>query len=143
MDEDHNTRGFLGRTYTVGSTTVVELRGELDVLAAWTLSDRLDDFTGTRRPDLILDLRAVTFIDCSGLSLLCRARHRTRAKAGRLRLTGVATGDSVMRLLAMTGLTGSFDVLTDVPSPASGGSDDGTQPGAPDRPAVSAVWCQG
>lgn len=112
MDENQKYRGFLGRIYAVGPITVMELRGELDIFAAWTLSDRLDDLTGTGRADLVLDLCAVTFIDCAGLSLLCRARHRTQALGGRLRLTGVTPGDSVTRLLRLTGLTGAFEIVT-------------------------------
>ena len=41
----------------VGATTVVELRGELDLLAAAPLSARLDELTTGPHPDLVLDLR--------------------------------------------------------------------------------------
>ncbi|WP_309302249.1 STAS domain-containing protein [Streptomyces sp. NBRC 110611] len=93
--------------------TVLELRGDLDILAVSVLSGRLDDITGAQGVDLVIDLRAVTFIDCAGLSLLSRARHRTRQRGGRLRLTGVAAGGSVARLLRITGLTGAFETVAD------------------------------
>ncbi|MEU8785034.1 STAS domain-containing protein [Streptomyces sp. NPDC048637] len=92
---------------------MLELRGELDILAVSVLSDRLDDLTGVQGTDLLLDVRAVTFIDCAGLSLLSRARYRTRQRGGRLRLTGVTRGGSVARLLRMTGLTGAFEIVSD------------------------------
>ncbi|QZY20325.1 STAS domain-containing protein [Streptomyces decoyicus] len=103
----------MGPSHAAGGTTVLELRGELDILAVSVLSDRLDEITGTQGVDLVVDVRAVTFIDCAGLSLLSRARYRTRQRGGRLRLTGVSGGGSVARLLRMTGLTGSFDVVSD------------------------------
>ncbi|MGJ3558392.1 STAS domain-containing protein [Streptomyces sp. INA 01156] len=37
------------------------------------LSRRLDTLADRAFPDLVLDLRAVSFIDCSGLGVLCRA----------------------------------------------------------------------
>ncbi|TJZ59332.1 STAS domain-containing protein [Streptomyces piniterrae] len=107
-------QGFVGRVRAVGTTTILELRGELDILAVAVLSDRLNDLSGAR-PDLLLDLRAVTFIDCAGLSLLVRARQRARDRGGRLRLTGVAAGGSVDRLLRMTGLIGEFEIVADRP----------------------------
>ncbi|MFF9483096.1 STAS domain-containing protein [Streptomyces sp. NPDC014733] len=112
MRDDHTpVRPYLGRTDTNDGVTVVALHGELDLLAARALAATLDDLTGTRRPDLVLNLRAVSFIDCSGLSLLCRARHRVRAASGRLRLAGITPGDAVSRLLELTGLADAFDRL--------------------------------
>ncbi|MFH8409909.1 STAS domain-containing protein [Streptomyces sp. NPDC018019] len=101
---------FASRERVVGATTVVELSGEVDILAATGLRTRLDEITGAHRPDLVLDLRHVTFIDCCGLSMLCRTRRRTEAKAGRLRLAGVAESPSVLRLLRLTGLLSAFDL---------------------------------
>ncbi|MEU2794163.1 STAS domain-containing protein [Streptomyces sp. NPDC007100] len=106
-------RGFASREHVVGATTVVELSGEVDILAATALAARLDEITGTRCPDLVLDVRSVTFIDCCGLSLLCRTRRRTEVKAGRLRLAGVAESRSVLRLLRLTGLLPFFDLCLD------------------------------
>ncbi|MER7156883.1 STAS domain-containing protein, partial [Streptomyces lydicus] len=61
---------------------MLELRGDLDILAVSVLSDRLDELTGAQGVDLVIDVRAVTFIDCAGLSLLSRARHRTPPPRG-------------------------------------------------------------
>lgn len=110
--EGYDYQGFVGRIRAAGTATVLELRGELDIFAVAVLSDRLDDLAGGR-PDLLLDLRAVTFIDCAGVSLLVRAQERTRERGGRLRLAGVAAGGGVARLLRMTGLTGEFEIVAD------------------------------
>ncbi|MEV5875370.1 hypothetical protein AB0L75_14285 [Streptomyces sp. NPDC052101] len=39
-------------------------------------SERLDTLTPDPRPDLVLDPRPVTFTDCAGLAVLCRADNR-------------------------------------------------------------------
>ncbi|MDL2074923.1 STAS domain-containing protein [Streptomyces sp. GXMU-J15] len=87
---------------------VVALRGELDLLAAPSLTARLDALTARPVPDLVLDLRDVTFIDCTGLGVLCRARARALARHGRLRL--VSDSPRLLRLLRATGLLGVFEL---------------------------------
>jgi len=72
------------RERSVGATCVLELSGEVDILAASRTVGRLDALTSAHHPDLVLDLRAVTFIDCCGLSLLVRARRRVLERDGRL-----------------------------------------------------------
>ncbi|MDN3029277.1 STAS domain-containing protein [Streptomyces sp. S.PB5] len=113
----------------VGSATVAELRGELDVVAALRLSARLDALTAGPSPDLVLDLRGVSFIDCSGLGLLCRARNRVLARRGRLRL--VSDSAAFRRILRYALLSGVFEVHPDLPAALSAGSDG--------DPAVTAV----
>ncbi|MFB7506900.1 STAS domain-containing protein [Streptomyces broussonetiae] len=76
--------------------TLVTLSGEVDVLTAPALSERLDTLTADMCLDLWLDVRAVDFIDCTGLGVLCRARSRLLARQGRLRLV---TGDAGFGLL--------------------------------------------
>ncbi|MFF6953264.1 STAS domain-containing protein [Streptomyces iakyrus] len=96
---------------------VVTLHGELDLLTAPVLRARLDDVTAGPCPDLVLDLRPVSFIDCVGLGVLCRVRNRVRARHGRLRL--VTDSTRLARVLQHTGLAGAFEILTGVP----GGTD--------------------
>jgi anti-sigma B factor antagonist len=88
-------------------------RGEIDILTAPPLSARLDRLTADLCPDLVLDLRSVPFIDCSGLSVLCRARTRVLARRGRLR---IVTGDTrFLRILGCAGLAGVFEVQLGMP----------------------------
>ncbi len=93
--------------------TVVALRGEIDLLAAMALAERLDTLTAAPRPDLVLDLRPVTFIDCAGLGILCRVRNRALARQGRLRLVTEST--RFRRLLRVTGLSEVFEVQPRLP----------------------------
>ncbi|MDH6588927.1 anti-sigma B factor antagonist [Streptomyces sp. SAI-208] len=122
----YHTRSALSRTVrTVGGTTTVTLEGELDLVTAMPLTAHLDTLTSGPHPDLVLDLRPVSFIDCAGLAVLCRARKRARALHGRLRL--VTSDARFLRILRATGLGGVFEIHPDLPAteaatPAGGAS---------------------
>jgi len=108
MTEIHTTATPRPSERVIAGTTVVELRGEIDLLTAQPLSARLDMLTAGPRPDLVLDLRALSFIDCAGLGVLCRAQNRTAAHAGRLRLV---TGDTgFLRILRHARLADVFEI---------------------------------
>ncbi|CAL9357231.1 STAS domain-containing protein [Streptomyces sp. enrichment culture] len=101
----------------MGAARVVTVRGEMDLLTAPALRDRLDLLTAGPCPDLVLDLRAVSFIDCAGLGVLCRVRNRVLARRGRLRLVG--GGTFLRRLFRNTGVAGAFEVLPGLPASAA------------------------
>jgi anti-anti-sigma factor len=127
MAEIHCESGPCHTERVVGGTTVVEVRGEIDICTAPPLSARLDSLTGSSGPDLLLDLRSVTFIDCSGLRLLCRARNRTLARRGRLRL--VNDSPRFRAILRDTLLAGVFEIHRDVPAALFGTPEMTTVPG--------------
>jgi anti-sigma B factor antagonist len=93
-------------------TTVVSLRGEIDLATAVPLTAHLDALTYDPHPDLVLDLRSVSFVDCAGLATLCRTRNRVRALHGRLRL--VIDSSRHLRVLRAAGLSGVFEVHSDL-----------------------------
>ncbi|QKV97101.1 STAS domain-containing protein [Streptomyces sp. NA02950] len=101
----------------VGRTTVVELRGEIDILTAPPLEARLDELTAAVLSDLVVDLRAVSFIDCTGLRVLCRARNRLMERHGRLRL--VTDSSQFLRILSGAGLDGVFEICERLPEAVS------------------------
>lgn len=82
--------------------TVLELHGEIDILAALEITPHLDAATGLPEPRVVIDLRPVDFFDCSGLRLLYRARNRVLARGGRLHL--VCTCPQTLRMLKVTGI---------------------------------------
>ncbi|MDF9814517.1 STAS domain-containing protein [Streptomyces sp. SPB162] len=94
------------RTYRVGDFTVVELRGELDIDTARFVAPHLDLVSGGTPPLIVVDLCRLEFVDCYGLSLLCRARRRVQARGGELRT--VCDRSSTLRLLQLTGLATTF-----------------------------------
>ncbi|MGW3206069.1 STAS domain-containing protein [Streptomyces sp. NPDC001135] len=118
LPDRHTAREVVVAHGVADGTTFVSLRGEIDVLTASTLAERLDALTAGSRPDLVLDLRLVTFIDCTGLGVLCRARNRTLARRGRLRLVTESAG--FRRMLRATGLGGVFEVHPRLPLPLPG-----------------------
>jgi anti-sigma B factor antagonist len=113
MSEAHTMPAPCHTERVVGGTTVVELRGEIDLLTAQALAARLDTLTAGPCPDLVLDLRPVSFIDCSGLALLCRTRNRVLARCGRLRL--IADSPRFQQILRCTGLVGVFETYPCLP----------------------------
>jgi anti-sigma B factor antagonist len=119
MSESHARPAPSHTERTVGATTVVTLSGEIDLATRVSLTPRLDALTAGPRPDLVLDLRPVAFVDCAGLGLLCRARNRVAARGGRLRL--VSDSASFRRILRSTGLDGVFVLLPEFgTAPAAG-----------------------
>ena len=86
----------------------VALSGELDVATAPSVEERLVELEGGAER-IVLDLRELSFIDSTGLSLLINTDSRAR-KAGRA-VTIVAAGGTPRRLLETTGLVGRLDVV--------------------------------
>ncbi|MEU3461677.1 STAS domain-containing protein [Streptomyces sp. NPDC006733] len=101
---------FAVRIRTCGTVSTVELHGEIDLMAAPHINRRLDGLHrrghGGHLPDLVIDLGAVTFMDCRGLSALLHARALTTAHQGRLHLTNIPP--QVSKLLRLTNLTKAF-----------------------------------
>jgi len=76
--------------------------GELDLAAADQLRAVLNQQCESGPCLLLLDLSAVTFLDCTCLGALVQAHHHHLAAHGTLRLTGV--GHPVERLLTLSDL---------------------------------------
>lgn len=89
--------------YGQGGAVVVELRGEIDLLAYQRMAPLLDPITGGSATTVVIDLTRTTFFDCSGLALLVRAHRRTTARGARLSV--VCTHRLTLRVLRLTGLT--------------------------------------
>ncbi len=88
---------------------VVAVHGELDVGGAaelrGVLLEAIEEHPG--RP-LVVDLEGVDFIDSAGLGVLVGGLKRARDAGGDLQL--VATGQSVVRVLELTGLNRAFEI---------------------------------
>ncbi|MDF3146798.1 MULTISPECIES: STAS domain-containing protein [unclassified Streptomyces] len=111
MSENHTRSMPPLSVRAVAGTTLVELRGEIDLFAASHLAAHLDALPS----DLVLDLRGVSFVDCSGLGVLCRTRNRILARQGRLRL--VTDSARFLRVLRIAGLAGVFEIHPGLPTP--------------------------
>jgi len=80
--------------------TVVTVTGELDIASAPELESTLAMLTG--RPLVVIDLRALEFVDSTGLGVFVRAHHRAVEQGHRIGL--VHASGQVEKLLSLTGL---------------------------------------
>ncbi|WP_427924178.1 STAS domain-containing protein [Streptomyces sp. cg40] len=124
MTEIHTPASALRSSERViAGTTVVALHGEIDLLTGQPLSARLDALTAVPSPDLVLDLRALSFIDCAGLGVLCRAQNRSAARGGRLRLVTGRTG--FLRILRHAQLGDAFEIHARLSTALAAGPESG------------------
>jgi anti-sigma B factor antagonist len=86
----------------VDRASVIVLSGELDLASAPALEDELERAVANSPDIVIVDLRALEFIDSTGLGLLIKA-HRQAEAAGR-RFAIVRGQRQVQRLLGVTGI---------------------------------------
>ncbi|HCA88380.1 MAG TPA: anti-anti-sigma factor, partial [Streptomyces sp.] len=110
MAED---RSYEIRRWTHGAVLVLEIHGELDILAASTpagLLNRAEPPPGATR--VIADLRRLAFIDCAGFGVLDRLGGLLRERGGDFLL--VVTDPFVRRLLCLTGLSRTLPVHSSV-----------------------------
>jgi anti-sigma B factor antagonist len=88
--------------------SVLVAAGELDISS----SDRLLEATskaGHSSPHVILDLSAVTFIDCAALSALMHSRRALKQRGGVLTLR--SPHRSVLYLLRLAALENAFPIV--------------------------------
>jgi anti-sigma B factor antagonist len=95
------------------SGQVVTVVGDIDLASAPMLESEMEKHHGI---DVVTDLTRVEFIDSAGLVVLIKQQERIRASGGELTL--VVSPGPVMRLLDLTGLGGSFPIISsEVPGP--------------------------
>jgi anti-anti-sigma factor len=90
---------------------VVVASGELDLDSAGTLREALLS-PEAQAPTVVLDLRAVTFIDSSGLSVVVGHHQRTSTAECRF-VVAIGGAPAVQRLFDLTGLGGVIATVQD------------------------------
>ena len=96
-----------------GGAVLLRLRGELDVQGAPLLRQRLLDHLAERTP-LVIELRALDFMDSSGLAVLLELRSRARRADWRVRIRG-ARG----RVRELLERTGTLEIVEQGDQPAA------------------------
>ena len=86
---------------------VVHLRGEVELATVARLGAVLDHELVSGAIDILLDLHDVTFIDCSGVSVLVDTTHRAAERGVRLR---IVPSPALHRLSEILGLAGELDL---------------------------------
>ncbi|MFE1763983.1 STAS domain-containing protein [Streptomyces angustmyceticus] len=88
---------------TEPEVAVVTVSGDLDGATGTSLHHQLANQIVHGRRFLVLDLRAVPFMDSSGLNIIIRASNEAKRLDGSLHLAAVS--DVVLRLLDLTGIS--------------------------------------
>jgi anti-sigma B factor antagonist len=102
-------------TYRESDSVRVEVSGELDLSSALVFEEELRRLEEECEPKLlVLDLRALKFMDSTGLRLILSA-HARAINHGR-KLAIVEGGDAIRRIFRLTGV---LDRLNVVEAPAA------------------------
>ena len=114
--EDASVESFGVQTGEQGSTRVVRVSGEIDILSAPALRDALLPALESA-PSVVVDLSEVSFLGSSGLAVLVEAREQAQRDGHELRL--VRPSRIVTRALEATGLLGLFEITDDLAGAAT------------------------
>ncbi|SDJ48785.1 STAS domain-containing protein [Streptomyces indicus] len=101
-----------------GDRLTVELHGELDVAMVLDIEDPLLQELRLPTSELVLDIRLLTFVDCSGIALIERLRRRLELTDGSMVL--VCTDPFVLRILSYLGVPETIPVLEAPPHHSHG-----------------------
>ena len=98
-----------------GGTAVMSLRGQLDVSSKRRFDEKLSEVRAMEPDDLVIDLRELTFLDSTGLSLLLRANNA--AREDRFRIHVVRSPAAIVQVvIEATGME-EFLPFVDEPPP--------------------------
>jgi anti-sigma B factor antagonist len=101
-------------TITVGSDcALIRVGGEIDVYTAPQLREAIVGLIASGVAHVIADLRAVEFLDSTGLGAIVGAHKRLRTIDGSLALA--SSPDRIVRLFRITGLDRAFLIYSSVP----------------------------
>lgn len=98
--------------HTTEDVVVLHVSGEIDLLTANVLGDRLREHLTPASRVVTLDLRGVTFLGSAGLAEIVSASRKAEEGAGRMLL--VADNRAVLRPLEVTGLLPMLTVFDTV-----------------------------
>jgi anti-sigma B factor antagonist len=79
---------FTASSVATDCTRRITLAGELDMATAPNLQDELRRGATGPEEEVVLDLSALTFIDCAGTRTVLRFADRVRARGGRVTMLG-------------------------------------------------------
>jgi anti-sigma B factor antagonist len=106
--------------HRIGEVPVVAASGELDLATSPGLRELLEAHLDAGRSTIVVDLRAVTFLDSTALGVLVGALKRCRELNGDLRL--VVTEQRTLKLFTITGLNEMFSIHASVEVATRSGS---------------------
>jgi anti-sigma B factor antagonist len=126
-------------TITVGSDcALIRVAGEIDVFTASQLRETVVDLIASGVVHVIAELRAVDFLDSTGLGAIVGGHKRLRTIDGSLILA--ASPDRILRLFRITGLDQAFSLSPSVPGAIA--SEDAWQAAIASEGSDPDEWCR-
>jgi anti-sigma B factor antagonist len=101
----------------IGTTDIVTVRGEIDIVSAPEFEEKLSTVGST----IVVDLRHLDFMDSSGLAVLLR-RNATLDRSSELRL--VVKPGIIERLFEVSGIDKVFPIYPDIEAAIDGAGSD-------------------
>lgn len=98
--------GFALSKVAENGTLVLTPRGEMDVHTAPELGRIATEAMQQTAPVVVIDLSQLSFMDCSGVTVLLTIRREVLSRGGRVSLEGASAG--VEKLLRLTGVNRLF-----------------------------------
>ena len=87
---------------------ILELGGEVDSLNSPEISKLISAYLQRGNTKILVNLKAVSYLDSSGLGALLSGMTNTKAKGGALKLCGLQ--EAVMKVFEMARLTEVFEI---------------------------------
>ena len=97
-----------------GEQVRIAVRGELDLSSALTFDEEIRRAEERKPRTLVLDLRALRFLDSTGLRLIMSAQARASKQGHRFAI--VQGTDAVRRIFRLAGVNRRLDLVEDVPA---------------------------
>jgi anti-anti-sigma factor len=96
---------FTADLEATGDTAVLRLAGELDLAVEERMRDALDALLASPAETVVVDLRALAYMDSTGVQRLLAAQVAADESGRRMR---VLLGDAARRILVLCGVVGRF-----------------------------------
>ena len=91
--------------------SVVAILGDIDINTSPEIKKSFDRLLGEKKPQVLIDLKGVDYVDSSGLATLVEVLKKLRAYGGALKLANLS--DKVKGLFEITKLNKLFDIACD------------------------------
>ena len=123
--------------YPRGGDTVVRIEGQIDLCVADSLREVLLRITRAHGARLLLDLSAVSFLDCAGLRALVLALRHAELHGGSMHL--IAASAITRRIITLTGREGVLPIRD---QDGNSGTSTSSQPEQPEYYVIDPSWTQ-
>lgn len=98
----------------IAGTKVLDVAGEIDVYTATQFREAVNEIIAGGQKHLVIDMKAVTYMDSSGFGALLSATRRVRPEGGTINLVKCNTSiDRILKITKLNTVFATFDNLED------------------------------